>query len=348
MTARRRGTGGHAASPAPAAGASRRDALCWLCLSPAAVALAARAQPATPPESPPRRLVRGEAIFSESVYLDLVTADGRSGFVARIGRFPDARVAWLWAHVFTPQSGMLAFVDDEAPDTDARAAVEGATARYAAASGEAVAGGASLEIVRTGPRLAPSEAVLAARVPLRRAGPTEDASKLAVAELRASFRPRHPVFESLGGRSELLGITEAMLRLEGAEVPLRGFGHFHEQNQEQPRFTTPFVYATLRGVRFSCIAIRSRGADRGFAVREPGAPAVALANIGIGPPGATRRLRLELADGDVLLGRLEATYRYTNTLFGVVRQASIVRGEVGGEPVTGCVNDFLEGQLEYL
>jgi hypothetical protein len=168
-----------------------------------------------------------------------------------------------------------------------------------------------------------------------------------VGDLAATWQPRHAVFESLTGRSEVLGATEATLRLGGDERSMRGFGHFHEQHQERPRFTTPFVYATLRGVRFSCIAIRSRGADRGFAAHEPGSQPVAISRIGIGPPGDTRRLRLELADGSTLLGRLEVTYRYTNTLFGVVRRASIVRGEVGGEPVTGCVNDFLEGELDY-
>jgi hypothetical protein len=291
-------------------------------------------------ETQPRTLVRGETMYSESVYLDLVTADGRSGFVVRIGRFPEARVAWLWGHVFTPKTGMLAFLDHEAPDSETRTPVEAENVRYSGTSGQGVAGGASIEILRSGARLAPKEAGLTARLPLRISRPSGDASRLDVADLRATFRPRYPVFESLTGRSEVLGVTEATLQLAGDEVPLRGFGHFHEQHQDAPRFTTPFTYATLRGVSFSCIALQSRGTDRGFAVREPGSPAVAIAKIEIGPPADSRRLRLELADGSVRLGMLRATYRYTNPLFGVERQASVVSGEVGGEPVTGCVNDF--------
>lgn len=324
-------------------GLSRRSALSRLLAVPAAALGATRLVRAIQTPPPARVLVRGETIYSESVYLDLVTADGRSGFVVRIGRFPEARVAWLWGHVFTPETGMLAFLDHEAPDSESRTAVEAEDVRYSGTSGQDVAGGASIELSRSGPRLAPKEAGLAARLPLRISRPSGDASKLAVAELHATFRPRHPVFESLTGRSEVLGATEATLQLAGDEVPLRGFGHFHEQHQEGPRFTTPFTYASLRGVRFSCIAIQSRGArgaDRGFAVREPGSPAVAISKIEIGEPADSRRLRLELADGSVRLGMLSATYRYTNALFGVERQASVVRGEVGGEPVTGCVNDF--------
>lgn len=298
--------------------------------------------------------MRGEAIWSESVYLDAVSADGRSGFVARIGRYPDARIAWLWGHVFTPERGMRAFVDHDAPDSPERTDVEAGEARYEGASG-AGERRAHLRVVRSGPRLQPRTVTLAARLPLLPLAPAGEPAQpgspeLApeVVEVQATWQPRHAVFESLTGRSEALGVTDTTLRLDSGQKLVRGFGHFHEQHQEQPRFTTPFVYATLRGVRFSCIAIRSRGADRGFAVREPGSPAVAIQRLGISPPGTSRRVRLELADGSVLLGLLEATYRYTNTLFGVVRQASVVRGEIGGEPVSGCVNDFLEGELEYL
>jgi hypothetical protein len=325
---------------------SRRRAVGLLLGAPAAVVLGARGAGAFQAVPPARRLVRGEALYSESVYLDLVSADGRSGFVVRIGRFPEARVAWLWGHVFTPERGMVAFVDHEAPDDGDRTEVEAGEAEYEGSSGEGEQH-AVLRIARLGPRLMPRAATLSARLPLRAL--TDAESKEAeIVELEATWQPRHAVFESLTGRSEALGVTEATLRLPGAQEEVRGFGHFHEQHQEQPRFTTPFVYATLRGVRFSCIAIRSRGADRGFAVREPGSPPVAIAKIGIGPPASTRRLRLELADGSVLLGVLEATYRYTNRLFGVERQASVVRGQVGGEPVSGCVNDFLAGELEYL
>jgi hypothetical protein len=337
--------------PVAASRVSRRRALGWLAAAPAALAFGTR-RSGVGQESSGRRLVRGEAIWSESVYLDAVSADGRSGFVVRIGRFPEARVAWLWGHVFTPESGLLGFVDHEAPDGSDRTEVEAGEARYEGSSGEGERR-ADLRIVRVGPRLAPRTVRLTARLPLVPAplAGGDDSSRVkppGVAELQAVWQPRHSVFESLTGRSEALGVTEATLRLAGAEKPVRGFGHFHEQHQERPRFTTPFVYCTLRGVRFSCIAIRSRGADLGFAVREPGSQPVAIARIGIGPPGEKRGLRLELADGGVLVGSLDATYRYTNELFGVLRQASIVRGEVGGEPVSGCVNDFLEGEIEYL
>jgi hypothetical protein len=329
---------------------SRRRAMALLLAAPSAAWVGVRGVWASRLPAQARRLVRGEPIFSESVYLDAVTADGRAGFVARIGRFPEARVAWVWGHVFTPELGMRAFVDHEAPDDGKPSRVEADEVRYEGGSGEANMR-AHLGVVRTGPRLAPRSVTLTARLPLRpvAAAGGEESVTVApeVAELAATWQPRHAVFESLTGRSEVLGATEATLRLGGAERSVRGFGHFHEQHQEQPRFTTPFVYATLRGVRFSCIAIRSRGADRGFAVREPGSQPVAISTIGIGPLGDTRRLRLELADGNTLLGRLDATYRYTNELFGVERKASIVRGEVGGEPVSGCVNDFLEGELDY-
>jgi hypothetical protein len=324
---------------------SRRRALRLFLGLPAAFGLAPRVARAV---QSARKLVRGEPIYSESVYLDGVTADGRSGFVLRIGRFPEARVAWLWGHVFTPQTGMLAFLDHQAPDSDARTVVESDEATYRGSSGSGEEQ-ASLAIVRSGSRLSPRGATLSARWPMRSVvGQASEPAGATWVALQASWQPRHPVFESLTGRSEALGVTEAKLRFEEREVSVRGFGHFHEQHQEAPRFTTPFVYATLRGVRFSCVAMRSRGADRGFAVRDPGSPPIAISKLGISPPGESRRLRLELADGSVLLGMLEATYRYTNPLFGVTRQASVVRGEVGGEPVTGCVNDFLESELEYL
>jgi hypothetical protein len=204
-------------------------------------------------------------------------------------------------------------------------------------------GGGTLSIARSGDRFAPDGVLMRALMPMASAPGKETNSVL----IEARWSPVHRAFESLAGRSELLGTTEVSMSIGSSGYRVVGPGQFHEQVQQRPRFVAPFVYATLRGRGLSCIAIKTVEAARGFAVRGAGSAPIEVTAIEVTPPAPHRELRILLEDGGVLEGSVEATYRYTNRIFDDERQASVVRGTLGGEPISGCINDFLSERITY-
>jgi hypothetical protein len=163
--------------------------------------------------------------------------------------------------------------------------------------------------------------------------------------IEASFRAAADAVSNRAGRSEVLGVTTFTIDVGGNSHNFNGRGQFHEQIQSDPRFTLPFSYLTLRGPDLGLIAIRGPRGARGHLLRAEAL--TEIARIELTPPGSSRSVALHGADGSVTGGRLETTCDYSIPVFDGYRPGTLVAGEIGGVPVSGCVNDFLVDQLRF-
>ena len=282
---------------------------------------------------------------SEAVYLDAVSGDGEVAMVARLCRYPQRGVQWAWLHVFVG-ARVYSFTDHGLACGAGFTDLEAADALY-----EACAAELQIRFERRGAVAAPSAATLFAQV---RAHAQDGASFVVPADgpgsvalsVKASFVPDAVPVSNRQGRHEMQGRVSAELIVAGQPSVLQARGHFHEQEQSDPRFTVPFTYATLRGEDFGLIFIRGARGVRGQFTE--GGRSVGLTRVDMSGPGSRRDIDLLLADGRRLHGTLQARHRYDVRVQGESRPASIVAGSIGGRACSGCVNDFRVDALPFL
>ena len=258
--------------------------------------------------------------LTESVYLDAVSADGRTAFVTRLARHVDEGVAWLWLHGFG-EGFEVAFLRDDI-ELVAPATEEAATGACYSLD----AGGVSARFERTGPAGAPREAHVTVRVPAHGI------------ELDATFVASGPAGSNLPGRTEVLGRVDATMTTPAGANTLQALGQFHEQHQTAPRFQVPFTYGTLRGDDAGIVFLIGPRASGAF-VNTPAGTATAR-QVRISPPGDDRELEADLEAGDTLRFRLERTHHYLLPINGHPRESSIVVAHGAGGELSGCVNDW--------
>jgi hypothetical protein len=272
-------------------------------------------------------------VWSESVYLDAVSPDGTLAFVARLGRYPTKQIAWVWAHVFTP-NGCVSYNHDQVLCDGHVVAVDDPDAAYDAGDGSA-------SFRREGPRGGIQSGAATVRV-LAHAGSTAPNRPGTVPlELDATFRP-HGVLPGAGnlpGRTEEHGTVRVRASWPGGELDLEALGQWHEQHQEAPRFTVPFTYITVRGVDTSLVAII--GAKNSGGILRRAGTGIRATAVRITPPGDARTIECDLEDGSTITGAVRSTYRYSVPIDGRPRPGTIVTGTRGGADVSGCVNDWI-------
>jgi hypothetical protein len=282
---------------------------------------------------------------SEAVYLDAVSDDGEWAMVARLCRYPQRGVQWAWLHVFAGAQ-VYSFTDHGIACGAAFTDLDAADALYEASSGDL-----RIRFERRGAVAAPSAATLFAQV---RAHAQDSASFVVPADgpgsvavsVKASFVPDAVPVSNRQGRHEMQGKVLAELIVADQPHQLEARGHFHEQEQTDPRFTVPFTYASLRGEDFGLIFIRGARGVRGQFTE--GGRSVGLTRVDMSGPGSRRDIDLSLADGRRLHGTLQARHRYEVRVQGESRPASIVAGSIGGRACSGCVNDFRVDALPFL
>ena len=199
---------------------------------------------------------------SEAVYLDAVSGDGEMAMVARLCRYPQRGVQWAWLHVFVGARA-YSFTDHRLACGAGFTDLDAADALYEASAAEL-----QIRFERRGAVAAPSAATLFAQV---RAHAQDGASFVVPADgpgsvalsVKASFVPDAVPVSNRQGRHEMQGRVSAELIVAGQPSVLQARGHFHEQEQSDPRFTVPFTYATLRGEDFGLIFIRVARGCRG-------------------------------------------------------------------------------------
>ncbi len=273
-----------------------------------------------------------EPIWSESVMLECVDDDASSGFVVRLGIYPDIGLAWLWVHIFQPDE-VLSFNVDHMTCPRQRTSSGTPYARYGAE------GPARARLWRTGPPAPLAVAGLTAEVHAHRSRHAPSVVGSIPVSLRASFTPGTAAGSSLPGRHEVLGeVTGSVWVAAGRPFEVSGRGHWHEQHQEAPRFRVPFTYASLRGEGLAVVAALGVRGARGFVHRRHAT--VRVVGGVFEPPGPRRSFALDLEDGTTLQGTVKTVHDYSVPIHDVRRAGTLVSADVDGHAATGTVNDF--------
>lgn len=256
--------------------------------------------------------------FSESVLLTAIAADARTGVFARLCRYPDAGVAWVWVHLVADGRSWT-FVDDDAPCGPDHLDLDGDEVTYDARPA------ADAVWRRSGPRQAPTEASL----DLALVGPFE-------AQVHVSFTPGHATGGSLPGRTEVLGRSAVRATVDGHAIAFEGVGQWHEQEQSAPRFLVPFTYCSLAGDDLALLGLIGPRASGGF-IRGRGTDGV-LRRMSIEPTTAGFAIEAETDGGDTIRGAAEIGHAYTLPVYGRRWAGTFVTAEIAGERLAGFVN----------
>lgn len=276
----------------------------------------------------------GDRIWSESVYADCVSADGQLGFIVRMARYPEYDTSWIWAHCFLPGK-VYAFNDHYLPCPEGSTTVESEDTTYS------LAGEPSVLFQRKGQRDRPSIARLSCRVMAHREPHAPYGKGPVPLRIEAELQPRHNPWRPNKYRSEWVGNIKGKIEIAGSVIGIHGLGQWHEQHQKAPRWQTPFTYMTLRGRDLALIATAIEGNDAGHVLR--GSDIFKISSISVDPPGRKRDFTFDLEDGSQIRGKLETTFEYSVPIYDKRRPGTLVKAEVNGEKLSGCVNDWLIG-----
>jgi hypothetical protein len=256
-------------------------------------------------------------------------------------------VTWAWAQVFDRHQ-VYSFTDPSWVATRDATSVEADRVQYASAQG-----GAFIAFERLGSRAAPGSASMRLNLGLHRNPFAPDGQGTVPVTIEAAFQPHSSADGILDGRSEIKGKVNARIVIAGRERNLVAQGHFHEQQQETPRFVDPFVYFSGWGERINFTLIlgvpssRNGAPSSGGIVFQDGKPRRST-GFSIEPPSASRRFSVNLDDGTVLEGKADARYVYGQRIYGAWRPSRIVTGMFAGRRMTGMLNDWLPDRLPYI
>ena len=282
--------------------------------------------------------------FTESTLLDVVSDDGGAGFMMRIARHVDEGVAWLWLVTFGPE-GVHGFVDDDLSCSSMRTHDDGSQSRYEVSLPSTH--GSVGWIMRTGSasRIEGGKCEIKVNghftsdVP-RGPGSTEMA-------LSASFIPLFGAAGSnMPGRTESIVRVEADIEIGGKSHSISGYGQFHEQLQDAPRFDTPFTYVSLRSAEVALVALRGPRAGGGVVLtRSSGESFMGFRISAHDPttPFAVRNFDCGAADDEspVATGSVTPIATYSVPILGGRRPSAVVAGTLNGTHVSGFVNDWI-------
>lgn len=288
--------------------------------------------------------LQDQDLWSESVHLDCFSLDGRTGFSARLCRYPGGQTAWLWSFVFLPQ-GTFMFNDNYLECGDGVTLVESRNARYTAADPEIAV------FEREGTREAPGSARMSIRVSAHaNAFDPPYGPGATPIQLEATFTPAGPSGSTKPNRVELFGDVTGTVQVQGQTHELTGLGQWHEQHLSEPRFRRRFVACSLRGPDLSVVSTAYEGVPSFGYVRRGEGERIAVrkftsVDLSLDPIGATRRLTFELEDGTVLTGRADARHMYTVGIYGMRRPSSVVSAVLDGHVVSGWINELTAAEL---
>ncbi|MFN9356017.1 MAG: hypothetical protein ACK6A4_04200 [Alphaproteobacteria bacterium] len=289
----------------------------------------------------------GSRARSESVLMAAFAPDARLGFLVRLCRYPGSGVTWAWSQVFDRHQ-VYSFTDPAWGATRDATSVEADRVQYASAQG-----GAFIAFERLGSRAAPGSASMRLNLGLHRNPFAPDGPGRVPVTIEAGFQPHSSADGIIDGRSEIKGKVNARIVIAGRARTLVAQGHFHEQQQETPRFVDPFVYFSGWGERINftlILGVPSAGngaASSGGIVFQDGKPRRST-GFSIEPPSASRRFSVKLDDGTVLEGRADARYVYGQRIYGAWRPSSILNGMCAYRRMTGMINAWLPDRLPYI
>ena len=273
-----------------------------------------------------------ERIWSESIYADCVTADGTSGYMLRLCRYPDQSTSWLWAWVFTPKK-VYGYNCHYLPCPEERSIVENPDLTYEQP------GDPYAMFHRQGPRDSPQGASALVKVKSHERQIVPHNPGPVSLTVDAGMESVTPPWRINPYRSEWIGEASGKVEINGQAINIQGLGHWHEQHQKAPRFQTPFVYLTLRGKNLCLIGTITETEKLGHVVKPSGVKAIV--DMEITEPSEGRRLSVSLEGGDVLKGTIFTRHSYSTPIYDRQRPGTLVTAQIDGEHLSGCVNTWL-------
>ena len=275
-----------------------------------------------------------DRIWSESIYADCVTPDGKTGYMLRLCRYPDQATAWVWAWVFTPEK-IYGYNHHYLPCRQQRSIVEDPDLTYEQ-SGEP-----KTIFHRSGSRNNPQGASVKVEVMAHEGQKAPHESGPIPLIIESQMVSVTPPWRINPYRSEWIGDVDGKIRVAGQEINIQGLGHWHEQHQKAPRFQTPFIYLTLRGKNFSLIGTITETERLGHVVRS--SQVDKIVNMQITAPGEQRQIKVTLESGEIIGGSIFTTHNYATPIYEKHRPGTLVTAQFGEERLSGCVNNW---QLE--
>ncbi len=267
--------------------------------------------------------LEGIPIYSESVQVSLADPAGKNFLSIRLCQYPDAGVAWLWAAILM-DGEFIQVADNAVPWQGVASVLPGA----AQASYTAQSATASLSFVREGTL---SQPVLGR---MKFVSNSNSATQVEV-----TFSPSELYEGLIPGRAEVFGRATAALSIRGRAVNLEGPGQWHEQQQREPRFVTPFVYASLWGEGVFATFLQTPGSSGGYVISPQGVAGYTGADFN--GPQSVREVSMTAADGRISKFRFEERHHYTLDIYDKPWRGSFVHGEIEGVPVSGFLNSWL-------
>lgn len=270
---------------------------------------------------------------SESVLLAGFDLRDASGFMVRLAPYPEVGVAWLWAVVIHPDGTSAAYNVDHLPTEVGPVDPDGEPATFRLVS-------PAVTMHRDGPRDHPESARLSLEADGHAGTSAPNEPGDVALAIDATFEP-FPVSSSvatLAGRSEPHGRVRASLRIGDATHEFDGFGQWHEQLQDQPRFRAGFRYACLVGEFESLVALQVARGGRGWR-RDPDGLRE-LSRVSIEPDGADGWV-VEVDDSEgTHRYRSAVRHRWTLPLYGRPWRGTRVTTTGVHGPLAGMVNEF--------
>ena len=273
--------------------------------------------------------------YAESVQLAGMTRDGAQEISMRVARFPRRGDATLWATACLGDNVYNAAIENLGlGDFKGRTQVEDETVRF--------------DVVGT------DQAVFSRRLSLTPSGMMKGSAKVSIGAhqtadpptgrgphalvIEAKFESSHQTVKVRPGRSEVMGRIWATVRTPSGVNKFQGFGKWHEQVGDRPRFATAFTYLGVMGDRIGLLAVWLKAGAFGYA--RLGNQTIPVKSVVIDPIGPRRRFRVELDNGRVIEGEAVTKRAISTPVEGSRRPSTtvMVKSDIG--PMVGNLNDW--------
>ncbi len=277
--------------------------------------------------------------YAESVQLAGMTVDGSQEISFRVARFPQRGDATLWATACLGEQVYNAAMENLGlGEFKGRTRVEDAKVQFD------VAGTDQARLTRTrmpngpnGPNglLKGSAKVMFGAHQTADPPPGRGPHPLVI---EARFESSHPSVNVRPGRLEVMGRIWATVRTPAGVHKFQGFGKWHEQVGERPRFASAFTYLGVMGERIGLLAVWLKAGAFGYA--RLGDQILAVKTVEFDPIAARRRFRVGLENGRMIEGEAVTLRTISTPIEGGRRPSTTVTVKSDIGPMVGNLNDW--------
>jgi hypothetical protein len=156
--------------------------------------------------------------------------------------------------------------------------------------------------------------------------------------IEGQFDSSHRPVQVRPGRLEVMGYGSTVVRIDGRTRRIRGYGKWHEQVGDRPRFAPAFTYFNVIGERIGLLAGWRKAGAYGYAWFDNKTVAVKAARFD--PIAERRKFHVELEDGNVIDGEAVTKRVIQVPIEGQRRPGATVLVVSSLGRMTGHLNDW--------